>query len=196
MSDPTAWEGWSCCLFMPPGPASSEAEGVFPAGTCTKKAHRHNIYKWVAPCGTDTQSAHTKMDRPAYWPARYLCTCNQTFHLLTSYHICSSPNYLNSSQMLLLSTSHNKSCAIPNCFSLVSPNVSHTPVMGQGVIWAPPPAIISLSSFVGWYAEQLLSHNPIDTLNKLICNVKHNYVWQHSYKDPVKSSTQIKSYLL
>ena len=58
------------------------------------------------------------------------------------------------------------------------------------------PSCSCLSELLWGCSEELLPHNLTDTLNKSVCNVKCNYVWQHSHKDPVKNSIQIKSHLL
>jgi len=46
--DLTAREGWSCCSSVPPSPASGKAEGVFPAGMRTQRAHVHYVYTYIS----------------------------------------------------------------------------------------------------------------------------------------------------
>lgn len=63
MPHPTAQDRRGYCSSMSPGPTSSEAEDVFPAGACTQSTLIRHIYTWLAPQITDRHSEHPHKHR-------------------------------------------------------------------------------------------------------------------------------------
>ena len=113
---------------MSPGPTSSKTD----AGTCTQSTHIHHIHTWSATQITGRHSEHSHEHRQHQQP--HAAPLSGLLVPIASHHCALT---LRGTQAL----SHAELAGTPTVMGLGVP--------WQGIIWASPPAIVSLSSSVG-----------------------------------------------